>query len=149
MLLEYYHQISYFGTWFYFLSNILKVEMRCYSFISAWKIIISVLVALRLIFFSLNHLFIRFRSCLMNLFIFLSDFFANRRLASSAKRRTLLCMAAWCRSFIKIINNRGPRTEPWWTPWEILLNSEFCYLFANFLDQEKRHIKKNRCYKTF
>ena len=48
----------------------------------AQKIIIYVLFMLRLFLLPHNHLFIRARSQLMYLFIFLSDLFAKRRLVS-------------------------------------------------------------------
>ena len=92
-------------------------KLRCLVILLffARKIIISVLVVLRLIVFALNYSFS----------VFLSDLFAKRRSVLSAKCRALLCMAAQCRSFIKIINNSGPRTDRCGTPWEILLSSEF------------------------
>ena len=31
---------------------------------------------------------------------------------------------AWCKSLIKIKNNRGPRTDPWGKPWVAGLRSE-------------------------
>ena len=33
-------------------------------------------------------------------------------------------LSAWCKSLIKIKNNRGPRTDPWGKPWVAGLRSE-------------------------
>ena len=76
------------GSTFY--SLIQKLRRFVIFLFFAQKIIIFVLVVLRLILLALKHLFIRSRSRLMHLFIFLSDLLAliclqNRRLVSLAK----------------------------------------------------------------
>ena len=53
----------------------------------------------------------------VNKFIdFLRDFLVNKRLVSSAKWCTKLCMIALCNPLIEIRNNKGPSNDPCGTP---------------------------------
>ena len=89
-------------------------------FLFGQKMIISVLLVLKLILFELSHFDKNNRSWLMCLLIFFNkDLFEYKRFVWSANRCTSLFLIALWRSLINIKNSKGPKTDPWGTPWVI------------------------------
>ena len=103
---------------------ILKLRCFCMVFLFGRKMIISVLLVLKLILFDLSHFDKNDRSWLMCL-IFFKDLFEYERFVSSANRCTSPFLIALWRSLINIKNSKGPKTDPWGTPWIIKCGSEF------------------------
>ena len=94
-------------------------------FLFGRKMIISVLLVFKLILFDLSHFGKNDRSWLMCLLIFFKDLFEYKRFVLSANRCTSLFLIALWRSLINIKNSKGPKTDPWGTPWVIRCGSEF------------------------
>ena len=86
---------------------------------------ISVLLAFSDGLFALTQSTVNF-NMLICLLIFLSDLAMRSRFVSSAKSCTELNSTALCKSLINKIKRRGPRTDPWSTPYLMVFLLIFC-----------------------
>ena len=87
---------------------------------------ISVLLAFSDSLFALTQSTVNFKSQLICLLIFLSDLAMRSRFVSSAKSCTEVNSTALCKSLINKIKRRGPRTDPWGTPYLMVFLLIFC-----------------------
>ena len=62
---------------------------------------------------------------MISFLIYFRDLLIRSKLVSSAKWWTFLFLIETCKSLIKIMNNSGPKTEPWGTPYITFSEVEF------------------------
>ena len=112
--------LTLFEGWSFFPHSFkFRSQSSCFFFLL--KITTSVLATLREILLAFNHWTRNFKSLLTTLFICLTESLMFKRQVSSAKWKVSECFIAMLRSFMKIKKSNGPRTEPYWTPYFIVL----------------------------
>ena len=103
--------------------------MNC--FLWGEKIMYLVLLELMWSLFAANHIL---TLCSVSFALDRSSsvlFDVKNIVVSSAKERICSCVEYWM-SLIHIRKRRGPRTEPWGTPWSILWEMDLCLLISTY-----------------